>query len=130
MKGRTCADGRAQQRSLYEKAQTTSPTVSNNALVISIIKDACEGRDVGVSDIAGAYLKADMDDFVVMKVTGEAVRILCEMNPAHKENVTIENGIETLFAICGPGQSTLWVHEIGIAIVQPSNGWYHQRFGF
>ncbi|KAI2510612.1 Reverse transcriptase (RNA-dependent DNA polymerase) [Fragilaria crotonensis] len=86
LKGRTCADGRA-QRSLYKKAQTTSPTFSNNALVISIIEDAYEGRDVGVGDIAGAYLKADMDDFVVMTFTGEAVRILCEMNPTHKENV-------------------------------------------
>jgi Reverse transcriptase (RNA-dependent DNA polymerase) len=67
--------------------------------VISIIEDAYEDRDVGIGDIAGAYLKADMDDFVVMKFTGEAVRILCEMNPAHKENVVIENGIETLYVV-------------------------------
>jgi hypothetical protein len=34
------------------------------------IKDAREGRDVATADVAGAYLKADMDDFVIMKFTG------------------------------------------------------------
>jgi hypothetical protein len=69
LKGRTVADGRP-QRSLYTKYETASPTVSTDALMLSIMIDAHEGRDVATADVAGAYLKADMDDFVIMKFTG------------------------------------------------------------
>lgn len=84
MKGRTVADGRP-QRSLYEKWETSSPTVSTEALILSVIVDAHEKRDVATADIAGAYLKADMDDFVLMKFTGQSVEIMCEMNPKYQE---------------------------------------------
>ena len=56
-------------------------------------------RDVGTADIAGAYLKADMDDFAVIKFNGEAVRILSQKNPAHKANVVNENIVDTLYAV-------------------------------
>ena len=69
LKGRTCADGRS-QRKLYDKSRTASPTVSTDALMISIIVDAFEARDVATADVAGAYLKAFMDDFVIMKFVG------------------------------------------------------------
>jgi hypothetical protein len=44
-----------------------------------------ERRDIATADIAGAYLKALMDDYVIMKFTGDTVRILCEMNPTAQE---------------------------------------------
>ena len=96
LKGRTVADGRS-QRSMYDKSETASPTVSTDALLLSIIIDAHEGRDVATADVAGAYLKADMDDFVVMKFTGESVDILCNMNPKHKSFVVIEKGVKVLY---------------------------------
>jgi hypothetical protein len=37
--------------------------------------------------VAGAYLKADMVDFVVMKFAGESVNILCSLNSEHKKLV-------------------------------------------
>jgi hypothetical protein len=92
LKGRTVADGRPQQ-SLYDKSETACLTVSTDALVLSIIIDAHEKRDVGTADVAGAYLKTDMDDFVIMKFTGESVDILCKMNPKHEKFVVIENGV-------------------------------------
>jgi hypothetical protein len=51
--------------------------------MLSILIDAHEGRDVGTADVAGAYLKAYMDDYVLMKFTGASVGILCAMNAAH-----------------------------------------------
>jgi hypothetical protein len=96
IKGRTVADGRP-QRTLYDKSQTASPTVSTDALMLSILVDAHEGRDVATADVAGAYLKADMDDFVVMKFVGESVDILCEMNTKHKRFVVTEKGAKTLY---------------------------------
>ena len=56
IKVRTVADGRS-QRSLYDKSVTASPTIATDALMLSIIIEAYEGRDVATADIAGAYLR-------------------------------------------------------------------------
>jgi hypothetical protein len=58
-----------------------SPTVSTDTLLLSIIKDAYEARDFGTADVVGAYLKAFMDNFVIMKFVGPSVRMLCKLNP-------------------------------------------------
>ena len=97
LKGRTVADGR-KQRSLYSKAETASPTVSTTALMLTIMIDAHERRDVATADIAGAYLKAHMDDFVLIKFTDESVDILITMDPKYADLVTIENGSRVLYA--------------------------------
>jgi hypothetical protein len=76
LKGRTVADGQP-LRMLYDKSETTSPTVATDALMLSIIINAHKGRDVATANIAGAYLKAQMDDFVLMKFTSELVDIMC-----------------------------------------------------
>lgn len=96
LKGRTVADGRP-QRFLYSKAETASPTVSADALILSLMIDAKEGRDVATADVAGAYLKADMDDFVIMKLSGRDVEIFCEMNDDYSKFVVIENGQKVLY---------------------------------
>jgi hypothetical protein len=46
--------------------------------------------------VASAYLKARMDDFVLMKFVGASVRILCELNSSHEQYVVFENGVEVL----------------------------------
>ena len=96
LKGRTVADGRS-QRKLYEKSQTASPTVASDALLLSVLIDAYEERDFATADVAGAYLKALMDDYVLMKFTGASVDILCEMNPEHKQFIAVENGVKVLY---------------------------------
>ena len=116
LKGRTVADGRT-QRTLYDKSETASPTVSTDALMLSIIVDAHEGRDVATADVTGAYLKADMDDFVVMKFMDDSVDILCEMNPLHKRFIAVEKGIKVLYvrlvkAIYGCVKSALLWYDL------------------
>jgi hypothetical protein len=116
LKGRTVADGRPQQ-SLYDKSKTASPTVSKDALMLSILIDAYETRDVGTANVAGAYLKAYMDDYVLMKFTGASVDILCKMNPEHVKNVAIENGVKMLYvrlvkAIYGCVKSALLWYDL------------------
>lgn len=66
IKGCTVADG-SSQRDRYGKEETSSPTVSNDALMMSLIIDAMEGQEVATADVPGAYLNADMDDFTVLK---------------------------------------------------------------
>jgi hypothetical protein len=95
-KGRTVADGRP-QRNLYDKSETASPTATMDALLLTILIDAYERRDVGTADIVGAYLKAQMDDFVLMKFTGESVDILCKMDPRYLDFVTMAGKTKVVY---------------------------------
>jgi hypothetical protein len=96
LKGRTCANARS-QRSKYTKEETTSPTVSTDALMISLMIDTKERRDVATADVEGAYLHADMEDFVLLKLVGEAVNIMGQVNPKYEKFVVIENGKKVLY---------------------------------
>jgi hypothetical protein len=96
IKGRICADGSV-QRDLYNKAETSSPTVSNEALMYTIIVDAKEHRDVATADVVGAYLTADMVDFTLMKLTGDAVYIMLKVDQSYSKFVTTENGKRTIY---------------------------------
>ena len=122
LRGRTVADGSV-QRSLYDKSETASPTVASDALLLSIIIDAYEKRDVATADVVGAYLKAYMDDFVIMKFTGESVDILCKLNPSHTEFVVLEKGTKVLYvrlikAIYGCVKSALLWYKVFYSSLQ------------
>ena len=116
IKGRTVADGRS-QRDLFTKEQTTSPTVSTDALMLSILIDALERRDVATADVAGAYLHAHMKDFTLLKVEGPSVDILCDVSPEYKKFVCYEHGKKVLYlkllkALYGCVQSALLWYEL------------------
>ena len=115
IKGRTVADGRP-QRSLYDKSETASPTVSSDALFATIVVDAKEGRDTAVADVVGAYLKALMKDLVIMKFTGKAVDIICKMDPSYKAYVTTENGQKVIY---------VRLHKALYGCVQSALLWYN-----
>ena len=42
-------------------------------------------------------LRADIDDFVVIKIQDQIVDILCAKNPSYEEFVVMENGKQTLY---------------------------------
>ena len=65
----------------------------------SLIIDAHERRDVSIFDVPGAYLNADTTEykFILLKIEGEFVDIMCEVNPKHKKNVRLENGVKVLY---------------------------------
>jgi hypothetical protein len=65
IKGRTVANGRP-QKVLYTKDETSSPTVSTDALMMSVMIDACEHRDMATAEVAGAYLHTSLEDFVFL----------------------------------------------------------------
>ena len=82
LKGRTCADGQP-QRCYKTKEDSSSPTISLEALFTILIIDAQEGRDVEIFDVPGSYLNSDMpeDKFVLLKIEGNFVDIMGEVNP-------------------------------------------------
>jgi hypothetical protein len=78
-KGRMVADGSQQDRIL--SLDTSSPTVSTEALFLTAALDALEHRHVVTVDIEGAYLHADMTTNVFMEISSELSDILCSMYP-------------------------------------------------
>jgi Reverse transcriptase (RNA-dependent DNA polymerase) len=115
-------DGRS-QRGHYTKEQTASPTISTDALMLSLIIDAVEGRDVATADVVGAYLLADMDDFVSIKLTGDAVDIMCKANSKYESFVMVENGKRVLYlhllkALYGCVKSALLWYELFTSTLQ------------
>jgi hypothetical protein len=63
-------------------------TEANDALMYSIIIDTKVRRDVATADVVGAYLNADMEDFILMKLSGEAVGIMVQVNKDYESFVT------------------------------------------
>ena len=105
IKGRGCADGR-KQRNYIAKEDATSPTVSTDAVFITAIIDAMEGRCVTVVDIPGAFMQVAMDKGVHMRITGLMATLLIEIDPSYKQFVVYEHGepviyVELLRALYG-----------------------------
>jgi hypothetical protein len=99
IKGRTCADGSKQKRYLKRGETISSPTVSTEALMGTLAIDIKEGRDIAIFDVPGAYLQAEMpkDKKVLMKLRGQFVDIMCEVNPEYIPYVIEEKGEKVLY---------------------------------
>ena len=67
IKGRSVVDGK-KQRDLYTKAEVSSPALSLEGFLATLTIDALEERHVAIADVAWAFLKADINDFVVVKL--------------------------------------------------------------
>ena len=97
IKGRTVADGR-KQRKYVSKAESSLPALSIDALLTTLVIDAKEGRAMATSDVAGAFLKADMPDFVLLRVAGEAIDALLQVSyEKYSKYVVYENGKKVLW---------------------------------
>ena len=98
IKGRTVANG-SKQRGYVSKEESTSPTVSFEALLASFVIDAHEDRDVAIFDVPGAYLHSSFPDdkLVVVRFDGEFVDIMCDVNPEFKPFVRMEKGRKVLY---------------------------------
>ena len=59
--------------------------------------DAHKNHDIATADVAGAYLLADMDEHILVKVTGASTQLMCSINPEYSEYIANEKGKETLY---------------------------------
>ena len=121
IKGRTCADGSKQRSRLKEGESTYSPTVTLEGLYMTMMVAAFEGRDVATFDVPGAYLHAEMpkDKQILLKLTGELVDIMCDVNTEHKPNVTYEKGRKVLY---------MWVTRAIYGCIESALLWYNLYF--
>ena len=98
IKGRGCADGR-KQREHTNKQDASSPTVSLEALILTCLIDAKEGRKVTTCDVPGAFMHADQDELVHVRFEGPMAEILVKVNPKlYRPHILIEKGKKVLYA--------------------------------
>jgi hypothetical protein len=97
VKGRGCADGRKQREST-KKEDASAPTVAIEALMLSCTIDAMEGRDVATVDIPGAFMQADMDETVHVKLEGTMAELFARLDPQlYRKYVRSERGKPVLY---------------------------------
>jgi hypothetical protein len=104
IKGRTVAGGN-KQRDYISKEDASSPTVATEALLLSCIIDAEEGRDVAVVDIPNAFVHTRVEnekDMAFIKIHGVLVDILVEIAPdVYKPYVSRDKkGMKQLLVQC------------------------------
>jgi hypothetical protein len=98
IKGRGCADGRKQ--CLYKtKEETSSPTVSTEALFLTSLIDAEEEQKVVTVNIPGAFMHADVDELVHMRLSGPMAELLVRVDPAKDQKYVVKDrkGNDTLY---------------------------------
>ena len=121
IKARTCANGSI-QRDYISKEESASPTVSTEAVLLTAVVDAHEGRDVMTTDIPNAFVQTpaeikDGEERIIMKIQGPMVDMLCEIDPElYGPYVVYEKGTKTLYvevlkAIYGMMQASLWFYK-------------------
>ena len=97
IKGRGCADGRKQQ-AYITKEQSTSPTISTEAVFLTAVVDAWENRKVAVLDVPGAFIQVDMDEVVHVRFHGEMVDKLLEIDhELYSSYITEEQGEKVMY---------------------------------
>ena len=89
--------------------------MSTDALLLPLLIDAKENRDVAVTDTEGAYLHANMDNYTLLKLTGVDVDIMCKVDRLYKEFVTTKNNKRALY---------LWLAKALYGCVKLALLWY------
>ena len=98
LKGRTVADGR-KQRSLYDKHEISSTALSQDVFLGSLTINAHETRHIAIADLAGAFLKVNQDDYVLVKFKGTAVEALLQINEKKYKKFLVHEKIQKLFML-------------------------------
>ena len=81
IKSRVCANGKKQRWYLRGDEDFLSPTAMLESIVLTLVIEALEGRDVAIVDIPGAYLHATFpDETVLLILRDELVDIMCKVS--------------------------------------------------
>ena len=77
--------------------ETSAPTISIESLFFSCIINVKEGQKVATCDISGAFMQADIDEVIHIKLEGPLVMLLTRVDPEkYTKYVTVENGKEVM----------------------------------
>jgi hypothetical protein len=97
IKARSCAN-ESKQREHIAKEEAAALTVALESIFITAAIDAKEHREVVTIDIPGAFLHADNEDYVIMKMVGTLAELMVKTNPnLHRKYVAIKKGCSVLY---------------------------------
>ena len=96
IKARGCADGR-KQRIYKTKEETSAPTVHTESLFLSAVIDAKEGREVVTCDIPGAFMHANMDEDLHLKLEGPLAELLTKVHRVYSDYLVDERGKKVIY---------------------------------
>ena len=97
IKGRGCADSQ-KQHEYTAKEDASSPTVAIELVLLTSMIDVKENRDVATANIPGAFMQADMDNIVHMKLKGKMAELLVKVDPKmYRKYVQMEKGKTVLY---------------------------------
>jgi hypothetical protein len=94
VKACTCANG-STQRAYIPREEAASPTAATEAILITGVIEAKQGRDIMTLDIPNAFVQTEIPqsgEKVVMKIRGELVNILTEICPGVYDDYVIYEG--------------------------------------
>ena len=76
-----------QKRCYIPKEDANSPNISLVAIFTSIIIETRKVTDMDIFDVPRAYLKVDITEekLIILKIEGEFVDIMCEVNSDHRK---------------------------------------------
>ena len=89
-------------REWLSREDTSSPTVSQEGLHITLAIDAKEGRDVMPADIPNAFIQTRMrdkvkDERIIMKVQGDVIEFLLKLHHKPMQDTLSMRGVRRLF---------------------------------
>ena len=97
VKARGCADGR-KQRKWKNKEDSSSPTPRLETIMLISLIAAKERRCVKCIDVPGAFMQADVDELIHVKMEGEMAKLYASLCPeTYNKFVTYEHGKPMLY---------------------------------
>jgi hypothetical protein len=102
LKSRFCANG-STQRIWKSRDDVSSPTVSTESTLLTATIEAKERRHVATCDIPNAFIQTNLTGYdtvgqrTIMKIRGQLVDILCEMDLSFRDYVEWEKGQKVLY---------------------------------
>ena len=102
VKGRLVYNGKP-TRAWLSSDEAASPTVTLEAIFITSVIEAFEGRDIMTADVPNAFIqteipKKDQDERIVMKITGVLVDLLVAAAPeVYADYMVYENGEKVIY---------------------------------
>lgn len=93
IKSRLVAGGHMQDRSLYSVINTSSPTVSTDALLILLAVFAQKKCKIITIDIVSAYLNCDIEKTVYMSLDKLMVELLIKLDPTYVKYINSNGSI-------------------------------------
>jgi hypothetical protein len=116
IKARSCANG-IKQREHIAKEEAAVPTFALESVFITAAIDAKEHWKVMTIDIPGAFLHANSEDYVIMKMVGTLAELMVKTNPKLcRKYVVIKKGCSVLYLRLQ--KSLIWNDEKRVTLLQ------------